>query len=224
MRLLILAAAIAAAAAPATAATVNIHMTGKILASFDDWFTETSESSLSIGDTITAHLTFDEANYAISGDQKWFDMYRYGSMQVTAGAYTWGNDFLDGAPIAECHPVREGCAISYPLAIFEKGRFKGFFTTADNQSIPDSPDLFADGFDFTLGEYGYEFYNGPGFSGRFDPQSVKITIDGPITGGFVPEPDAWFMMVAGFGLLGAALRGKRRVAGPSLRQAAHRTA
>lgn len=207
MRTLILAAAAMMASAPATAAIVDIHMTGTILTTYvDELFTETLESPLSVGDPITAHLSFDEAYYAISGDQKWFDMFRYGTMEVAAGPFTWGNDFLDGTPVAECYPVREGCGIAYPLAVFENGTFKGFFTTADNQSIPDSPDLTVDGFAFRLSEVGYDLYTGPAFTGRFDPNSVRITVTGPVVGGFVPEPAAWFMMVAGFGILGAALR------------------
>ncbi len=65
--------------------------------------------------------------------------------------------------------------------------------------------------DGSPGEYGgFGFDYGLSFAdGSFMDTSVSIG-EGTVTVQAVPEPDAWALMIAGFGLAGAALRRRRR--------------
>lgn len=48
--------------------------------------------------------------------------------------------------------------------------------------------------------------NGAGDQGNWD----NVRLDGPRGNGTVPEPTSWAMMIAGFGMIGAGLRNRRR--------------
>lgn len=64
----------------------------------------------------------------------------------------------------------------------------------------------------------YGFVNfGMNLAGTLTPTSYTVTydVDGtlpPLPGGIVPEPSAWALMIAGFGMAGAALRRRRSFA------------
>ena len=90
---------------------------------------------------------------------------------------------------------------------------------------PGGGDLHVDGYTFEIGEFGYDLYTGPGFKGVFDPSTLEAYRDGfRLASPYgqsehfavlpVPEAASWAMMIAGFGLAGAAIR-RRRV--PALR-------
>ena len=125
-------------------------------------------------------------------------------MDVVAESVHWTElgDFLDGAAIISCSGEESpNCReISRPYATFENGVFKGFQVRADTP-ITTEPDLLVGGFDFKIWEDAYFFYPGPFFTGSFDPASVRIA--------YVPEPASWALMIAGFGLTGAALRRRK---------------
>lgn len=61
---------------------------------------------------------------------------------------------------------------------------------------------------FTLTQPEEFFYNNtyvtPGFKGHWDFAGGVVTLDGKVVP--VPEPGAWALLIAGFGLVGAALR------------------
>ena len=50
--------------------------------------------------------------------------------------------------------------------------------------------------------------NGAGDQGNWD----NVRLDGPAGNGTVPEPASWALMIAGFGLVGASLRRRRKAA------------
>ena len=52
--------------------------------------------------------------------------------------------------------------------------------------------------------------NGTGYGGYF--AIGEIAVDGTLSAGGVPEPAAWAMMLAGFGLVGSAMRRRSKVA------------
>jgi hypothetical protein len=195
-------------AAPAQAATVTIDMSGTLTSKFDGGFTETQASPIGIGDSITAHLVFNDAYRGTAGGSTAFDLRTYGgSMLIQSGPFSWTGtgDFLDGFPLIDCDAGTPGdCfGIARPMARFVGDAFIGLFTEADSNAYPQTPDIVVNGFAFTFGEYGYDLYNGPNFSGAFDPESVRITVTP------VPEPASWAMMIAGFGLAGAALQRRK---------------
>jgi hypothetical protein len=83
---------------------------------------------------------------------------------------------------------------------------------------PGAGDLAVRGYAFEIGEFGYDLYQGWGYAGAFDLASLRIWTEGELIVGNiaseaapVPEPAAWALMIAGFGLAGAALRRRRTV-------------
>lgn len=78
----------------------------------------------------------------------------------------------------------------------------------------DFPDIGISGFDFALQSGVSYFAVASGFENS-DFGAYTLTISGPgdITlgggGGVVPEPQSWVMLIAGFGLVGAAARRRR---------------
>lgn len=55
------------------------------------------------------------------------------------------------------------------------------------------------------------YWNGDGFRFEFRPETISLAEAPPVSA--VPEPTTWALMVAGFGLLGGALRARRRTVG-----------
>jgi len=92
-------------------------------------------------------------------------------------------------------------------AMVEYVRLGGFLThgVTGGSITFDDPML-----DFTIGKYGFEF----------DPHNLAGWTSGPVnlTGslkmvsGPVPEPASWAMMLGGFGLVGGAMRSRRKTA------------
>jgi hypothetical protein len=116
------------------------------------------------------------------------------------GGYRWSSqgDFLNGLV-----PLSFGTV---------EDPFRSLALTMDD--APGGGDLSVRGYDFEIGEFGYAPYEGYGYAGAFDLGTAKIWADGTqITGpsaqlsvNAVPEPATWAMMIAGFGLIGAACR------------------
>ena len=72
-----------------------------------------------------------------------------------------------------------------------------------------------------LGNGTYDFITGPNCCIDTMTSPVRVTITGittqpPGIGGAVPEASTWMMMIAGFGIAGMSLRGRRRNAVASL--------
>lgn len=65
----------------------------------------------------------------------------------------------------------------------------------------------------SLPGYGSVYFYGANASGVFESARADLTADGTYSvGNPVPEPAAWALMIAGFGLVGAALRRRERLA------------
>ena len=214
MRKTILALALLGSGMSAQAATIVGEIRGVVTSSFATPFTrDGATTDIKVGDTITARFSYVEKPQAASagfaaGNLLASMITDQISFELAGHRWTSRGDFLDGMV-----PLAFGPA-SDPL--------RDFYLTTDD--APGAGDLQVDGYAFEIGEFGYGLYQGIGHAGRFDLATLKLSGAGEnhlqpqpsdaVTG--VPEPASWAMMIAGFGLLGAALRGARRKLAPAL--------
>lgn len=89
--------------------------------------------------------------------------------------------------------------------------FTGFSSFATPTAIPFSGSESILGFRFDLGQgvqYGFADFAGSSLHGY----RIQTTPGASLDIGTVPEPDAWVLMISGFGLVGVGLRARRAVA------------
>jgi hypothetical protein len=149
------------------------------------------------------------------------------SSVVFSGMIWWGAGFSDlqgvvtGAQVSEIRLELLSAAKIITLNSFDMGRFTGAFETdlrvydldwnllwtVTNQFAPISgtrlsyaPDVSAVG--------GLVIQHGPGSENR-GLDNISFTISDLPAGPSVPEPASWAMLIAGFGLVGAAMRRRR---------------
>jgi PEP-CTERM motif len=185
--LAIAAAAAALATTPAAAATMN----GTLAVSMFDLASSTP--SIDVGSTITNSAAL------VSGTTADFDP-TPGLTSLLVSPFIFAN----------------GNSIFFSSAI---GDFSGTFNTVDADGLPANR---------VLSGYALGTFTPSGIFGSFDGGAASLTLsftqngeNGAISGGFtlstppsppppsVPEPASWAMLIAGFGLTGAAMRRRR---------------
>lgn len=142
-----------------------------------------------------------------------------GTRTITVNEETTGTDFNNGGPTA----------ISYDLTSFDPGDFFRFAADPEapggGSAVVDIRPAYlnTDVLDITVG-----FLGGPTLSGSdwtleyVDPfgdlqadsnQVYRMTLQQTVgdPAGAIPEPSAWALMIAGFGLAGGCLRARRRL-------------
>jgi hypothetical protein len=205
-RLVILAALLASAmAAPASAAIVKVTFGGVISDTRSNgypWGLDGYGNDI-VGQTYSATFNFDTSlgtlthpggnNYLLFGPN------------IVTGAFTVnGHDYAPLSPIG---------AVYYRGTNFVYASFDNFTMTADNQVATWSKNLNSSiPFTSLSGAFGGGSGVLPGSGGLagYDAWSVtSISVAG------VPEPANWALMIAGFGLTGAAMR-RRQVVRPVL--------
>ncbi|HEV2568203.1 PEPxxWA-CTERM sorting domain-containing protein [Sphingomonas sp.] len=217
MRKTILALALLGSSVSAHAAVYTGEITGTVTSSFATAFTAPGATGdIKVGDTITARFTFAKSE-ASGGPAGWMAGSLLASMmtdeisfELAGHRWTSRGDFLDGMVPLAFGPIDD------PL--------NGFSLTTDD--APGAGDLQVQGYAFEIGEFGYHLYQGLGYAGSFDRNTLKLwsknqLIAGPdlstdIAPAPVPEPASWALMIAGFGLAGSALRSTRRTSKVSL--------
>ena len=201
-----------AGAMPASAETYYATVKGTVTEQIMTAFTAADATSpVKVGDTITA--TFSRTIPDTVGTMLGMHWGRAAAPEVTfrIGDLVWTSAGDFGSSF---EPVSFDAGPD-PLATY--------YSTMDD--APGGGDLHVDGYTFEIGEFGYDLYTGPGFKGVFDPSTLEAYRDGfRLASPYgqsehfavlpVPEAASWAMMIAGFGLAGAAIR-RRRV--PALR-------
>jgi hypothetical protein len=214
MRKIMFALGLLGSSVSAGAVTYVGEISGTVTSSFATAFTAAGAAgTIKVGDTITAKFNFAKSEMS-GGPAGWAAGSLLASMvtdqisfELAGHHWTSRGDFLDGmVPLAFASPED-------PL--------KDFYLTTDD--APGAGYLRVDGYDFEIGEFGYDLYQGLGYSGRFDRNTLKLWSNGQLLGSNkpgltapelsaetdiapVPEPATWAMMISGFALVGAAVR------------------
>lgn len=192
-------------AAPAGATVVRYEYAGIIGVLFDP----EHSGGVNVGDPVNVLLDFDTANlvdvtaaansaFGVSYDHLEAAplVGKDALLRITAGANTFTEANQFDRPD---DPFKIGGG---PHVLFSSGKFLGiqfFGLNAKGQAFV-TAGAAPEPFDFVGGDFSA---GGPSYAGAFDKTSVKV--------GVVPEPAGWALMIAGFGLAGAALRRRRAV-------------
>lgn len=129
------------------------------------------------------------ASVTIGDVTRSLDLSRYGYANSQAGAWTW----LSGQ-----QETPGNIATSFSAQVYH-----------DASGDLETP-VFAYGYGGgSLRIYKPDSYGDLLAETDFDLQGVEVTYVGPSGPGPVPEPSAWLLMIAGFGLAGAAVRARR---------------
>jgi hypothetical protein len=171
-------------------------------------------------DTLSVRFDISEAYFVdLGGGKTIAGVYHdpAGAMKIEASPFSYDkySDVLDGGAII--YDSHEACGwdpaicgsdpqilISTPYLTFQDGALVGFSLYAEPATgLPIAPQINSEGSAFTLGTgfYGGALYAGPDYTGHWNFADAVILSS-------VPEPMAWMMMIAGFGLIGGALRGR----------------
>jgi hypothetical protein len=205
---------LAGVSVPASAMTYVAQVKGVVTSQFDAGLTAPGATSpIKVGDTITATFTYTKVETVAEALASRFGVMGPKKVTYTLGGYTWtsNGDFGTGL-----EPVS-----------FDAGPdpVSNYYSTMDD--APGGGDLHVDGYAFQIGEFGYDLYDGPGFSGTFDAKTLAVWVNGrqivsptASTPSFirpeaptapVPEPMTWALLIAGFGMAGTALRARKSV-------------
>lgn len=181
---------------PASAATMIVLVDGVVTEQYATLDTLPGATSpIQVGDTITARFSYTTGDSIGEMLARSFSMIGANLGTFTLDGYKWSSmgDFLgDIAP-------PQLAAGEDPLA--------HYYSTMDD--APGAGDLRIRGYGFDIGEFGYGLYQGPGFRGTFDKDSVRIYRDGEMIQAPVPELTTWAQIIAGFVLVGTAFRRRR---------------
>jgi hypothetical protein len=202
----VIGAIVLAVAAPASAETYFATVKGVVSSEVDTGFTAPGATSpIRVGDTITATFSYNTNASVGEALARSFGMVGAKKATFRLAGFTWSSAGDFGAGF---EPVSFDAGPD-PLA--------NYYSTMDD--APGGGDLRVQGYDFEVGEFGYGLYTGPGFKGSFDPSTLTVYFNGKLMAPIAPaveqltspapEPATWAMMIAGFGLAGAALRSRR---------------
>lgn len=212
MRKFILAAALISASGSAQAVVYTGEMQGVVTSQFATYFTSAgAKAEIGVGDAITTKFSFARTDgatggpvAAMLGQSLAAMMTNEASFELGGHRWTSRGDFLAGLVTPQFGTAEDPFA---PLSL-----------TMDD--APAGGDLAVRGYDFEIGEFGYDLYQGYGYAGVFDKSSLRVWADGvlivgedtpPVAVAAVPEPATWAMMIAGFGLVGAVARRRTKV-------------
>ncbi|WP_380873574.1 hypothetical protein ACFB49_42370 [Sphingomonas sp. DBB INV C78] len=165
--------------------------------------------------TLVADLTYTWNDAYQPPDQQVPEISHLGPSQMTLRAESWNSRFFLEGPSAPFGPAYACAAIESPSWLgdgclaptysgnklsFSAPELWGFYQGMGidlifDQVIEGNPDLIASS----------KLLSG-GFSWHYGHHNGSASLQGPVLGMFVPEPASWAMMIAGFGLIGAALR------------------
>ena len=173
------------ASTSAAAATYFATITGAVTSMAAGMDPEAT-GAVRVGDTITA--TF---RYTAPGEGR-IDMFGGNKAVFTIGGQSWTSDADHLGVDAPPEFATGADPLAHYLSIMEGG---------------DLGDLRVRGYSFTIDDFGYGAYFGPVFQGSFDPATLVTTSDQPGDGGSaVPELTLWAQMIAGFAVIGTAIR------------------
>jgi hypothetical protein len=203
MRKLFAGALLLASAQSASAATYFATIDGKVDSTFATMFTAPGATSpIKVGDTITATLSWNTGASVAEMLARGFGALGANTATFKLGEFTWtsnGDFWGEAAPRAIADAAD-------PLA--------GYRSIMDDAR--GAGDLKITGYAFEIGEFGYDLYEGPGFAGVFDKNTLRLSLNGeqmiaPVPGeefaaAPVPEPATWAMMVLGFAAAGLGIR------------------
>lgn len=190
------------ASSSANAATWIASLTGQVTEQFATIFTAPGVTSpIKVGDTITATFRYTDGQSVSESLSGRFAMFGANRATFTVAGLSWSStdDFLgDLAP-------PQFAAGADPLG--------NYYSTMSSRQ--DGGDLRLRRYAFEIGEFGYgPLYVGPGFRGTFDPASLTTIEEASVASlAAVPEATVWAQLIAGFAIVGTAIRQrqKRRV-------------
>ena len=139
------------------------------------------------------------------------------SLKISIGpvSFTKFDQLNYGTPEGDCGPGCDLGAGNFPVVTYLNGAFAGvgnLLVNAASYSFDADPiaDAFG-GFDLGNGNGGYGFFLGRASGG--DPFNTILAVGnydaGSVVITSVPEPGAWMLMIAGFGLVGSMTRQRR---------------
>jgi len=207
-RIVALTLAAAAIASPALAALKEVRVTGTVT---EITHPEHGADGTQIGDVATITARFDYAKLRDVTDQVVAQFpgatgtnIRAVTMAAPGSGFkiTFRGDTFTQAVFAGTDPYGNGA--DYPLVLYSGNDFWGFSVFSQRA------DGFGVGF-FSEAEIAYEsppaFAGGFGCCYNFGDEAFRGTVDiAHATIADVPEPSAWVLMIAGFGLVGAMAR------------------
>lgn len=186
------------ASGSAQAATWVATITGTVTDQFATIFTTTGTTSpIKVGDTITATFRYSDNETVSESLSGRFKMLGGNKATFSVAGLSWSsdNDFL-----ADLDPPRFAAGAD-PLS--------DYFSTMSH--VSGGPDLRIRRYRFEIGEFGYnDPYSGPGFSGTFDPASLRINEASLASLAPVPEATIWAQLIAGFTIIGTAIRQRQK--------------
>jgi hypothetical protein len=166
-------------------------------------YEEGPDPYLSVGSKVVMKAMFDDSRFEWNDYRNFDQAILYGLRttgkeywRIDAGGMTWSSfdDLLDGEYGGPSVSVRDGKVVGLYLSLYPAG---GAYRPILSSDYSDHTQ-----FKIVPGRYTYgNIYPSPGYAGRW--HNIQV-LQG------VPEPATWAMMIVGFGMTGAALRGSVR--------------
>jgi hypothetical protein len=223
------------AATPALATIYTITIPGQITSQISG-----SAPGINVGDPLTMTTTFDDSHYVVWGDNGYNVMGAYGL--PSAGDTFWRIDGLgeSWAAVLDLYDGRSnlvyrdaaGKKLAGPIIVFTDTEVLSVFgnplvsysdptqlslvlpTSGLSDPFPEDPPQFIPLpmlNTFIVNQPWIVFNDRFSYRGAWDFAAATVTITGgPIAG--VPEPSVWTTLIVGFGLVGAMIRRRNRVA------------
>lgn len=187
------------ASSSANAATWITSLTGQVTEQFSTIFTAPGVTSpIKVGDTITATFRYTDGHSVSESLSTRFAMFGVNKATFSVAGLSWSsdNDFL--------------ADLSPPHFIAGANPLSDYFSTMS--SLQGGGDLRLRRYAFEIGEFGYgPLYMGPGFRGTFDVASLKTVEDTSVASlAAVPEATVWAQLIAGFAIVGTAIRQRQK--------------
>jgi hypothetical protein len=187
------------ASSAANAATWIATLTGQVTEQFVTALTAPGVTSpIKVGDTVTATFRYNDAGTVSEALAVRFGMAGANKAVFSVAGLSWSSDqdFLQGQPAPQFAPGAD------PL--------RDYYSTMSG--LHDGGDLRIRRYAFEIRDFGYgELYVGPGFRGTFDPATLKTVEDVSVASlAAVPEATVWAQLIAGFAIVGTAIRQRQK--------------